>query len=58
MNAQDTRLLIDLLNEHSTIVFDEYIELKAQGATERELQQHRREIAHMAQLKQTLKEKQ
>ena len=61
MNAHDTRLLIDLLNEHSRIVFDEYIELKAKGATKRELQQHRwnsREIALMAQLERTLKEKQ
>jgi predicted nucleotidyltransferase len=58
MNAHDTRLLIDLLNERSTIVLLEYIELKAQGHSERDLKQHSREIAHIAQLERTLKERQ
>ena len=58
MNAHDTRLLIDLLNERSQDLMLEYIELKAQGHTDRDLQQHRREIAHIYQLEKTLKEKQ
>ena len=58
MNAHDTRLLIDLLNERSHYLTLNYIELKAQGATEQELHQHRKEIAHIYQLEKTLKEKQ
>ena len=46
MNAQHTRLLIDLLNERSHYLTLNYIELKAQGATEQELHQHRKEIAN------------